>query len=598
MNKTPSSHTSEFAEEPSGKRESGDQAIRKKRSGIAGFDEITNGGLPDRRLTAVIGGPGTGKSLFALQNLLNRATAADESGLLVTFEESIDRVRSNIAGFEWDLTPIARGKVVLIDARIPADVAQAGAFDFSGLLAILSAHKAEMGALNVVFDGIDLLMSHLNDDYLERQELVRLDEWVRSEGVSGVITVKSYGASERDQRRVDLIQYITDSVVLLEARTYDTALARTLRVVKYRGSGFVANAVPMIIGASGIEIIPSQGTRESFPVFSERISSGVLRLDAILDGGYIRGSSILVTGAPGTAKTSLACCLTAAACAVGRTAVFVSFDESDVQIIANMKSIGIDLERHVASGRLVMASLRSKGHSPEESFLKIWAFISRYAPDVLVVDPLSAFIGTSYPFATQIGEALIDLTKSKGITLMSSSLVGHVTGEIETSVNQVSTIADTWIHVSYVAQKGERNRALTIIKSRGTGHSNQVRELILTSRGLDLADVYSGEGGILLGSARAEKLEDETRDERLSELKHRQRQLELARSIAALKAQTRAATEELEAKLREAELDDAAEMVRIESRKSAIAQRLLVRRKTDDIPTRVRRTKEPMGEEL
>ena len=598
MNELPYGHMSEFAREREGKRNLDDHAVRKKRSGVAGFDEITNGGLPENRLTAVVGGPGAGKSLFALQNLLNRATGAGEPGLFVTFEESIDRVQGNIAGFDWDLTPLADGKVVLIDARIPSDVVQAGTFDFAGLLAILAARKAEIGALNVVFDGIDLLLSNLNDDYMERQELVRLDEWVRSEDVSGVITVKSYGASERDQRRLDLIQYITDTVLLLEARTYDTALARTLRVVKYRGSAFVANAVPMIIGRSGIEIIPSQGTRESYPVSSERVSSGVSRLDAILDGGYIRGSSVLVTGAPGTAKTSLACCLTASACAAGLKAIFVSFDESDVQIVANMKSIGVDLERHVRSGHLVMASLRSKGHSPEECFLKIWGLILHHAPDILVVDPLSAFVGTPYPFAAAIGETLIDVAKSRGITLMSTSLLGQVAGETEMSVNHVSTIADTWIHVSYMVQKGERNRALTIIKSRGTGHSNQVRELVLTNRGLDLADVYTGEGGVLLGSARAEKLEEEARNERLSEIEHQQRQFEFARSIAALRAQTQTASQELEVKLREAELSDAAELVRIESWKSATAQRLLMRRKADDMPTGARRSKETAGEEL
>ena len=598
MNKLKQDYVSDLGRETELRRTSDNLAVRKKVSGISGFDQVTDGGLPEGRLTAVVGGPGTGKSLFALQNLLNRAIGADEPGLFVTFEESIDRVRSNIAGLDWDLAPIATGKVVLTDARIPADVVQAGAFDFAGLLAVLGAHKNEIGALNVVFDGIDLLLSNLNDDYLERQELVRLDEWVRSEGVSGVITVKSYSGSERDQRRLDLIQYITDTVVLLEARTYDTALARTLRVVKYRGSGFVANAVPMIIGPSGIEIIPSQGTRESYPVFAERFSSGVPRLDAILDGGYIRGSSVLVTGAPGTAKTSLACVLTADSCAAGRKAVFVSFDESDVQIIANMRSIGIDLERHVRSGQLVMKSLRSKGHSPEESFLKIWSLILRHAPDILIVDPMSAFIGTPYPFASAIGETLIDMAKSKGVTLMSTSLLGQASGETETSVSHVSTIADTWIHVSYVVNKGERNRALTIIKSRGTGHSNQVRELILSRLGLDLADVYTGEGGILLGTARAEKLEEEARDERLSEIQHRRRRFERERAIAALKAQTEAANEELESKLREAESDDAAELVRIESRESAIAQRLLMRRKADDAPAQAERTKEPTGERL
>jgi circadian clock protein KaiC len=589
VNKSSQRNGSRPARDRPGEGRPADASLRKKSSGIPGFDEITNGGLPEGRLAAILGGPGTGKSLFALQTLLHRASAADEPGLFVTFEESTDRVRTNIAGLDWELAPLAQNKLVLIDARIPPDAVQAGTFDFSGLLAVLAARKAEIGAVNVVFDGIDLLMSFLNDEFLERQELVRLDEWIRAEGVSGLITVKSFGASERDQRRVDLIQYITDSVILLESNLYDSALARTLRVVKYRGSGFIANAVPMVIGPSGLAAVPSRLSRESYPTFSERLSSGIPRLDAILDGGYIKGSSILVTGAPGTAKTSLAGCLTASACGVGHKTLFVSFDESDAQIVANMKSIGIDLERHVVSNRLVMTSLRSKGHSPEDFFIKLWDLISLNTPEVLIVDPMSAFVGTPYPFAIAIGEALIELAKSRGITFMSTSLLGGVGGETETSVSHVSTIADTWIHVSYVVQKGERNRSLTIIKSRGTGHSNQVRELLLSSRGLDLADVYSGEGGILLGSARAEKLEEEARDERLLEFDHRKRQFELEKNIAALKAQLQTVNQELEAKLREAELDDAAEAIRIEARKRTIAQRMLLRRKDDDAPVRAGR---------
>lgn len=561
------------------------EPVRKRQSGVAGFDEISNGGLPEGRLSAVIGGPGAGKSLFALQHLLSRANTADEPGLFVTFEESIDRVRSNIAGLDWNLDPIARDQLILIDARIPVDAVRAGTFDFAGLLAILSGRKAEVGAFNIVFDGIDLLLSHLNDDYLERQELVRLDDWIRAEGGNGIITVKSFGPSEREQRRIDLIQFITDTVVLLESNLYDTSFARTLRIVKYRGSGFNANAVPMVIGSSGIEVIPSQISRESYPVFTERLSSGVRRLDAILDGGYIRGSSILVTGAPGTAKTSLACSLTASACAAGRKALYVSFDESDVQIMDNMKSIGMDLGRYVKSDCLVMASLWSKGSSPEECFLRIGHLIAVHEPSILVVDPLSAFVDTPYPFAATMGESLVNLAKSRGITFLSTSLLGAAAGETEASISHISTIADTWIHVSYVVQKGERNRSLTIIKSRGTGHSNQVRELVVSGQGIDLADVYVGEGGVLLGSARAEKLEDEAREERLAEIEHRQRQFELEKSMAGLEAQMLAMNQELEAKRREAELEDAAETVRIESRKSAIARRLVMRRQVDDRPS-------------
>jgi circadian clock protein KaiC len=584
MSPLPRSGIPEAGAEAAGKKPFSARGPRKKPTFIPGFDEITEGGLPEGRMTAVVGGPGAGKSLFALQNLLNRASRAGEPGLFVTFEETIDRVQSHIAGLDWDFGPIERGEVVLIDARVPVDAVHAGAFDFAGLLAILAARKVETGAVNIVFDGIDLLMGTLNDDFLERQELARLDDWARTAGVSGVVTVKSYGASERDQRRVDLIQYISDSVVMLDAALHSTYFARTIRVVKYRGSGYVPNAIPMIIGCSGIEVVPAQISRESYPVYSERVSSGVARLDAILDGGYIRGSCILVSGAPGTAKTSIAASLTASACASGRQALFVSFDESDAQIVANMKSIGIDLEPHVASGRLVMAAMRSKGHSPEECFLRIAGLISRDAPSVLVVDPLSALGGTPYPFASAIAEALIDLAKSKGITFLSTSLLGDVAGETETSISHISTIADTWMHLSYVLQNGERNRALTIIKSRGTGHSNQVRELLLGGAGVDLADVYVGEGGVLLGTARAEKLEEEAREERLLAIRHSQREFELQRNVAALEARARTIDLELQSKLKETELENQAETVRIQSRISAAERRLRMRRKTDDAP--------------
>jgi len=570
------------------------QPIRKKSTGIVGFDQITDGGLPEGRLTAVIGGPGMGKSLFGLQYLLHRLRTAGEPGLFVTFEEPIDRVRSNLAGLDWDFDSVPEDQLTLIDARLPADTVQVGSFDLTGLLAGLSARKAASGASNVVFDGIDLLIGSLNDEHLERRELARIDEWIREEGMSAIVTVKAYSSSEREQKRADLIQYLTDCVVRLEGTLFHATFSRTLRVMKYRGSGFAANAVPMAIGQSGVEVIPAEASRGGYPVFAERVSSGVPRLDAILGGGFIRGSSILVSGAPGTAKTSLAVSLVAAACAGGRKAVFVSFDESDVQIVANMKSIGVDLERHVASGHLAMVSLRSSGNSPEECFLKVWNSVQRHGPHVLVVDPLSAFSDTAYPFAYVIAENLIDLAKSKGITFLGTSLLGQGGGEIEISASHVSTIADTWLHVSYVVQNGERNRALTIVKSRGTAHSNQVRELALNGNGLDLVDVYAGEGKVLLGSARVEKQQEEMRTENLEEITYKRRKFELDHSIAGLKARAQEMIEELASKQREAELEESAEEFRIASRQTAVTQRGLIRRQADDAPVpllpRIQRT--------
>jgi circadian clock protein KaiC len=581
-----------------GDRDAKHQPIRKKTTGIAGFDQITNGGLPEGRLTAVIGGPGMGKSLFGLQYLLHRLRTAGERGLFVTFEEPVDRVRSNLAGLDWDFDSVPDDQLSLIDARLPADTVQAGSFDLTGLLAGLSARKAASGASNVVFDGIDLLIGSLNDEHLERRELARIDEWIREEGMSAIVTVKEYSSSEREQKRADLIQYLTDCVVRLEGALFHATFSRTLRVMKYRGSGFAANAVPMAIGQSGVEVIPAEASRGGYPVFVERVSSGVPRLDAILGGGFIRGSSILVSGAPGTAKTSLAASLVAAACVSGRKAVFVSFDESDVQIVANMKSIGVDLARHVASGHLAMVSLRSSGNSPEECFLKVWNSVQRHGPDILVVDPLSAFSDTAYPFAHVIAENLIDLAKSKGITFLGTSLLGQGGGEIEISASHVSTIADTWLHVSYVVQNGERNRALTIVKSRGTAHSNQVRELALNGKGLDLVDVYAGEGKVLLGSARVEKQQEEMRTENLEEITYKRRKFELDHSIAGLKARAQEMIEELASKQREAELEETAEEFRIASRQTAVAQRGLIRRKADDTPVLLRPRIERMGQKL
>ena len=556
--------------------------IRKKPTGISGFDQITDGGLPAGRLTAIIGGPGMGKSLFALQSLLNRVRSAREPGLFVTFEEPVDRVRSNVAGLDWAFDSVAENQLALIDARLPADTVQSGAFDLSGLLAALSARKDAMGACNVVFDGLDSLIGSLNDEYLERRELGRIDDWIRAEGMSAILTAKSYSTSEQDQKRADLIEYLTDCVIVLEGKLFNANFSRTLRVVKYRGSNFAPDAVPMVIGHSGIEVVPNQVSRDDYPAFSERVSSGVARLDAILDGGYIRGSSILLSGAPGTAKTSLAASLVAAGCAAGRKAAFISFDESDAQVVANMKSIGIDLARHVASGRLAMMSLRSNGHSPEECFLKIGDLVRRHRPHILVVDPLSAFTETSHPFAAVISESVVDLAKSKGITFLGTSLLGQAGGEIEASAIHVSTIADTWIHVSYVVQNGERNRALTIVKSRGTGHSNQVRELALTSRGIDLVDVYVGDGKVLLGSARLEQQQLETRDEKLEEVRHARRKFDFGRGIAELQLRAQAIVQELASKRREAELEESGEKVRHAARLRAIAQRGLIRRLADD----------------
>jgi circadian clock protein KaiC len=558
------------------------QPVAKKITGIRGFDEITGGGLPENRLTAIVGSAGAGKTVFALQTMVNRLKILGEACIFVTFEEPISRMRINAASFDWDFGALDEEQFRFVDARIPEDVIVSGAFDLSGLLAGLQALKEETGATNIVFDAIDMLLSNLQDERLERQELTRLDAWIRESGMSALITVKSFGMGDRDQLRSDFLQYMSDCLIILAGTVTETASSRTLRVAKYRGSGFSANPAPVVLSRSGFEVIMLAGERSDYPTFTDRVSSGVPRLDALLNGGYLRGSSTLISGSPGTSKTSLGACFVAAACARGEKALFVSFEQSGGQIVSNMNSIGIDLAPFIASGLLVFESLLSSGRSPEEHFVTIRRLLDHHAPNCLVIDPISSLLKADYPFSSMICENLLDHAKAKGITFLCSSLLGQTAGSTELSVSQISTIADTWIHVSYIAREGERNRTLTIVKSRGTDHSNQVRELILSRSGVDLVDVYVAEGEVLMGSARAQKESEAKRLKVLEEIEAKRRGLVLERELTELRARVEAATLELGWKQQEAELRGVLESERLTMQRDAATQRLDLRRSGDD----------------
>jgi circadian clock protein KaiC len=521
---------------------------------IAGFDEMSLGGLPSQRLSLIVGGPGAGKTVFAMHCLVHRLSALGEPGIFVCFEETIPRLRSNLASFDWNIGAIGDDGIAFVDARIGADTLRGGAFDLSGLLAGLGALRADIGARTIVFDGIDMLLGHLDDGRLEQQEMARLDEWAVAQDVSVLLTAKAFGQSERDQRWSARLQYMTDCVVMLEMAATETTSSRAVRIAKYRGSDFAANPAPAVISGAGFEIVWLRSDRLDYPTFSDRVSSGIDRLDASLGGGYIKGSSVLISGAPGTSKTSLCAAFAAAACARGGKVLFISFDESGAQIIGNMRSIGLDLAPFVQQGLLVMASQFSCGRSPEEHFLAIRDLIRTHAPACLVIDPMSALLKGEYHFATMVCESVLDQAKSRGITALCTSLLEHVDGELELSASHVSTIADTWIHVSYVAREGERNRAITIVKSRGTSHSRQVRELLLSSTGIDLCDVYAAEGEVLMGSARQQKEAELRRRQMELDVSHRRFGLQAEREIVELQARVEAAKRELDWKQREADL--------------------------------------------
>ncbi|MFA6168994.1 MAG: circadian clock protein KaiC, partial [Gemmatimonadaceae bacterium] len=448
-------------------------AVTKLLTGIDGFDQITGGGLPRGRTTLLLGGPGCGKTVFALQVLVSGAQTAREAGIFVAFEEPARQIVANASTFGWDLPSLTKRKLFFLDARLTPEIVKGGDFDLAGLLGMLEAKAIEIHAKRIVFDGIDVLLSLLDDAAAQRREVYRIRDWLLRTGLSGIITQKVH-AHEGD-RPLSFLQFMVDCVVVLQQQVVDGAAFRTLRVMKYRGSGFAGDEFPVQLSSEGLQLTNRGPTEFAYRVSNARVSSGLTRLDHMLNGGYYRGSNILVSGAPGTAKSTLAGLFAAAACERGDRTLFVSFDEGAAQIVRNLRSVGIHLAPHVKSGLLTMTSTRTRGPNVEDQFGYLRTMVLEHRPRCVVFDPLSALAAKlSHAASADAAQQFLDFLKVKEITVLNTYMMEGL-GNEEPVATRISTSADTWIHLSYVVQGGERNRALTIVKSRGMGHSNQVR---------------------------------------------------------------------------------------------------------------------------
>jgi circadian clock protein KaiC len=482
-----------------------EQPIPKAPTGIEGFDEITNGGLPAGRTTLVIGGPGAGKTIFALESLVNAAHTMREPGIFVAFEETSRQIVANAATFGWDLPALEKEQLFFLDAQLSPAHVQAGDFDITGILAGLADQAQRMKAKRIVFDGIDVLLAVLDDPGKERREVHRLHEWLRTHQLTAVLTAKSADDDRIFTEHYGFMQFMVDAVVSLQHRLSDRVSLRSIRVLKYRGSGFAENEFPIIISPNGIEVSTFGPRSLDHPTSNERVSTGIERLDTMLNGGYYRGSSVLITGAPGTSKTTLAGAFSAGACARGERVLYVSFDESGGQIVRNLRSVSIDLGRWEDEGLLEFYAMRTEARSAEEHLIGLKRVMTRFRPTAMVLDPISALEKSGgHLAAVHASLRLIDVARSEGITMVCTSLVSGIELDTEATPTQISTIADTWIHLAYLISNGERNRTLTVVKQRGTRHSNQVRELVLSDAGISLADVYTAGGTVLVGTARWE----------------------------------------------------------------------------------------------
>ena len=506
------------------------QALPKIATGIGGFDDLSRGGLPRKRTTLLKGGPGSGKTVFALQCLVNAVRGRRERGLFVAFEESTSQILANAATFDWGLAALMKKKLFFLDARLSPEVVHSGEFDLSGMLAMLKAKKDQLGADWIVFDGIDVLLTLLHDPAAEMREIYRIRDWLADNGMNAIITAKTEGGLS-DAVDYDFMQFMVDCVVRLARRLEHGVSLHRLQITKYRGADFMAGEFPISFGVSGMEVAPPEPAEIRHEASTERVSAGFERLDKMLGGGLFRGSSTLVTGLPGTSKTTLAGKFTEAACRRGERTLFVSFDEGAEPIMRNLASVGIQFRPHLKSGLLRMYSGRTESVGAEDHLAKLKTLIRDFRPRCMVIDPLSAIAKAGgLAAARAVASRLIYMVKDEGITVFVTSINEGDDPQTEATDLQVSMIADTWIHLSYLIRSGERNRALTIIKSRGTWHSNQVRELIVNATGPVLADVYTAGGEVLMGTLRWEK-EDEERGktlQRRAAFDHKRRELRLS----------------------------------------------------------------------
>jgi circadian clock protein KaiC len=540
----------------------------KARTGIEGFDEITNGGLPRGRTTLIEGGPGSGKTIMGLQSLVNGACLENEPGIFVAFEESSERIIANAEKFGWDLAELQRKKLFFLNAQPSVDLFQSGGFDLSGMLAALEAKAREIKAKRIVFDAVDVVLALLQDPIAARREIYRLHEWLLARGFTSLITSKAgaYEGSEVNRPQLGFMQFMVDCSVTLNHEVVEGISQRNLRVVKYRGSAFSENESPFLIGLHGLEVAGSRelgrSQKPETPVLTERISTGVARLDVMLGGGYYRGAGVLITGFPGTCKSTLSGAFTEAACLRGERTLFISFDSDANEVVRNLASVNIRLERFMKKGLLRMVSARAITGSAEIHLMQIKNLAKEHGARCVVIDPVSALSKSGNEItASSVAERLIDWTKASGITLVCTSLLHEAGLQVEGSALQISTIADTWIHLNYLVHAGERNRGLSIIKSRGTSHSNQVRELVLSDAGVTLADAYTAGGEVLMGTLRWEK----------------ERAVVAARETAQIAAKQKQATIETEEALLEVRL----KAVQLELQEKRLEKQALSRTATD-----------------
>ena len=526
----------------------------KTPTGVDGLDEITDGGFPKGRPTLICGGAGCGKTLLSMQFLIKGITEYNEPGVFMSFEEPSDDLTLNVKSLGFDLEELKAQKKLVVDhVRVErSEIEEAGEYDLDGLFIRLGHAIDSIKATRVVLDTIESLFAGLDNQAILRAELRRLFHWLKSKGVTAVITGER---GEATLTRQGLEEYVSDCVIVLDHRVIEQVSTRRLRIVKYRGSTHGTNEYPFLIDADGISVLPITSLKLNNEVSSDVVPTGVPGLDDMFQGGgFYRGSNILVSGTAGTAKTTIGCYFANKQCENKERVIYFAFEESPQQLVRNMRSIGIDLEKHIKKGNLQIHSSRPSLNGLELHLLTLRKLIKEFKPTTIVIDPISNLINVgSEQEVRSMLVRLIDMLKANNITALFTSLNKQTDNfRPDLAEESVSSLVDTWITVRDMEGIGERNRGIFIVKARGMGHSNQVREFVITTNGIELLDVELGPQGILTGSARKSHLFKKTMsDIKLqNEISRKDREIERKRkvlqaNIEALRNEFESAEEEL-----------------------------------------------------
>jgi circadian clock protein KaiC len=495
-------------------------------TGVPGLDAILRGGLPANRTIVVAGGPGSGKTMLGMQ-FLARGAADREPGLMLSFEESPERMRADVALMTFPCVEQIAGKHVhFVDGRPPSGTVAIGAYDIQGLIAAMASIVRKYDVRRIVIDAIDVLFTQTVDHAHIQNQITTLLRWLDESAITCILTVKAADAVAGLPSEFSFAEFAADGVIQLRSSMHRNLLRRSLRVLKVRGASFATGDHPYTLSDNGMRVLATPLRTFAAPrVAGERCSTGVERLDRMLEGGYLRGTTTLISGLPGASKTTFSAAFIAAGCAAGERGLYVGFDEPADQMIENVRSIGIDLAQY--RGDLLRCESFSAGAAiADDLVILVENLVDEHQPARVVIDPISALIKSGgSEIADRAIERIVVMLKTRGVTSVFTTISESDTTILENTPSHVSTVADAWIHLSFASAGGERNRTLTVVKSRGTAHSAQMREVELSQDGISLADVYSIGGAVLFGTARYER-EESQRVKRVQEVRAIERDLQ------------------------------------------------------------------------